>query len=245
MNLGANEITFCGQATFAIKTQSGKHWIIDPWLDENPVCPTRLKNPAKVDTLLITHAHFDHIGDALRLAGKHDLTALGINETVNWLHKKGVKKIVSFNKGGTIEHEGLKVTMTHAVHSCGIADGEEIIYGGEACGYVITLENGVRIYHAGDTMVFGDMKIIGELFKPDIALLPIGGHYTMDPLQGAHAIRLLGTKVVVPMHYGTFPVLTGTPEQLRDLTKEISGLQIIDLRPGETLTGELQRLVPA
>jgi L-ascorbate metabolism protein UlaG (beta-lactamase superfamily) len=245
MNLGTNEITFCGQACFAIKTQSGKHWIIDPWLEQNPVCPTRLKNPAKVDTLLITHPHFDHIGDALRLASKHDATAIGIFETVAWLHKKGVQNIVGFNKGGTIERDGVRVTMTHAVHSCGITDGDEILYGGEACGYVITLENGTRIYHAGDTMVFGDMKIIGELFKPDIALLPIGGFYTMDPVQGAYAIRLLGTKVIVPMHYGTFPVLTGTPEQLRDLTKDIGGLQIIELRPGETLTGELKRLVPA
>ena len=181
----------------------------------------------------------------MRLATKHDATAIGIFETVAWLHKKGVQNIVGFNKGGTIERDGVKVTMTDAVHSCGISDGDEILYGGEACGYVITLENGTRIYHAGDTMVFGDMKIIGELFKPDIALLPIGGFYTMDPAQGAHAIRLLGTKVIVPMHYGTFPVLTGTPEQLRDHTKDISGLQLIDLRPGETLTGEFQRLVPA
>ncbi|MBV8671428.1 MAG: metal-dependent hydrolase, partial [Candidatus Eremiobacteraeota bacterium] len=166
-------------------------------------------------------------------------------ETVAWLQRKGAKNIMGFNQGGTIEHDGLKVTMTQALHSCGISDGDDILYGGEACGYVVTLENGVRIYHAGDTAVFGDMKIIGELYKPDIALLPIGDHYTMDPVQGAYAIRLLGTKVVVPMHYGTFPVLSGTPERLRELTGDISGLQIIDLKPGETLTGELKRLVPA
>lgn len=244
MNLGSAEITFCGQACFAIKTQSGKHWIIDPWLEQNPACPTRLKNPAQVDTLLITHAHFDHIGDALRLATKHDATAIGIYELVAWLQKKGVKKILGFNKGGTIEHDGVKVTMTHAVHSCGIADGEDIVYGGEACGYVVTLENGVRIYHAGDTAAFTDMKIIADLYKPDLVLLPIGDFYTMDPLQAAYAIRLLGAKRVVPMHYDTFPVLTGTPEHLRELTKDIAGLQIIDLKPGETLTGDFKRLVP-
>jgi L-ascorbate metabolism protein UlaG (beta-lactamase superfamily) len=245
MNLGSNELTFCGHACFALKTQGGKHWIIDPWLEQNPACPTRLKNPAKVDTLLISHAHFDHIGDALRLGTKHDATAIGIPETIRWLERKGIKKVVGFNKGGTIEHEGVKVTMTHAVHSCGITDGDEILYGGEACGYVIMLENGTRIYHAGDTAVFGDMKIIGELFKPDIALLPIGDFYTMDPEQGAYAARLLGAKVIVPMHYGTFPVLTGTPARLRELTRDVNGLQIVDLKPGETLTGELKRLVPA
>lgn len=245
MNLGSLEITFFGHATFGFKTESDKYWIIDPWLEQNPACPTRLKNPARVDAMLITHAHFDHIGDALRLGLKHDATAIGIYETVAWLQKKGVKKIIGFNKGGTISHDGVRVTMTHAVHSCGISDGDEILYGGEAAGYVVTFENGLRVYHAGDTMIFSDMKLIGELWKPDIALLPIGDHYTMDPVQGATAVRLLGTKVIIPIHYGTFPVLTGTPEKLRELTKDIPALQIIDLRPGETLTGELKRLVPA
>ncbi len=245
MNLGSIEITFCGHATFALKTEAGKQWMIDPWLEQNPACPTRLKNPQKVDTLLITHPHFDHIGDALRLANKHDATAIGIYETVAWLQKKGVKKIVGFNKGGTIEHEGIKVTMTHAVHSCGIADGDDILYGGEAAGYVVTFENGLRLYHAGDTAVFSDMKLIGELYHPDVVCLPIGDHYTMDPAQGALAVRMLGSKVVIPMHYGTFPALSGTPERLRALTQDIAGLQIIDLKPGETLARELERLVPA
>lgn len=245
MNLGGIEVTFCGHACFAIKTQTGKHWIIDPWLEQNPACPTRLKNPSKVDVLLISHPHFDHVGDALRLAVKHDATAIGIHETVAWLSRKGAKKTLGFNKGGTIDHEGVKVTMTHAVHSCGIQDGDEILYGGEAAGYVLTFENGLRLYHAGDTAAFSDMKLIGDLYHPDIACLPIGDHYTMDPVQGAYAVRLLGTKVIIPMHYGTFPALTGSPEKLRELTKDVSGIQIIDLKPGETLTGELKRLVPA
>ncbi|HXM17283.1 MAG TPA: metal-dependent hydrolase [Candidatus Tumulicola sp.] len=243
MDLGTLELTFCGHATFAIKTPSGKHVIIDPWLEQNPACPPKLKNPAKVDTLLITHGHVDHIGDALTLIKKHNPMCLCMLETGAWLSKKGAQRVTGFNKGGTFEHDGMKVTMTHAVHSCGIQDGDTIVYGGEAAGYVVRFENGVSIYHAGDTCVFGDMKIIGELYKPDLALLPIGDFYTMDPLQGAYAIRLLGVKNVIPMHYGTFPILTGTPERLRELTKDIAGLNIIDLRPGETLTGQLKRTV--
>jgi L-ascorbate metabolism protein UlaG (beta-lactamase superfamily) len=242
MDLGALELTFCGHATFTIKTPSGKHVIVDPWLEQNPACPPRLKNPAKLDTVLITHGHFDHIADAVSLAKKHDAMCVGIFETIHWLGSKGVKQLTGMNKGGTVEVNGMSVTMVHAQHSCGILDGDTIVYGGEACGYVITFDNGVKVYHAGDTCVHSDMKVIGELYKPDIALLPIGDHYTMDPAQAAYAIRLLGTKVIVPMHYGTFPILTGTPEKLRELTKDIAGLQIVDLRPGETLTGELRRL---
>ena len=243
MNLGDLELTFCGHATFAVKTPTGKRLIIDPWFDQNPACPQGLKNPTKVDTLVITHPHFDHIADAVTLAKKHDAMCVAIFETVLWLGKKGVQKLSGMNKGGTVELDGIRYTMTDAKHSCGIQDGEQVVYGGEAAGYVITFENGVKIYHAGDTCVFGDMKIIGELFRPDVALLPIGDLYTMDPVQGAYAIRLLGTKVVVPMHYGTFPALTGTPEKLRQLTKDIAGLTIVDLKPGETLTGELKRVV--
>jgi L-ascorbate metabolism protein UlaG (beta-lactamase superfamily) len=242
MNLGDLEITFCGHATFSFKTPSGKHIMVDPWLEQNPACPPRLKNPAKLDVLAVTHGHFDHIGDVVGLAKKHGAMCVGIYETMAWLDKKGVAKTTSFNKGGTVEVEGVKFTMTHAEHSCGISDGEQIIYGGEAAGYVLTFENGIKVYHAGDTCVHSDMKIIGELYKPDIALLPIGDHYTMDPLQAAYAIRLLGIKVVVPMHYATFPALTGTPGRLRELTKDVAGLQIIDLKPGETLAGELKRV---
>lgn len=141
------------------------------------------------------------------------------------------------NKGGTVNVDGIKVTMVHADHSCGIQEGDQILYGGEAVGYVVELENGFRLYHSGDTALFGDMRLIGELYQPDVACLPIGDHYTMGPREAAHAIRLLGVKKVVPLHWGTFPVLTGTPQALREAAKDVDGLEVAELQPGGRLGG--------
>jgi L-ascorbate metabolism protein UlaG (beta-lactamase superfamily) len=240
MDLGALEITFFGHATVAMTTPGGKRIIVDPWLEQNPTCPPKFKRPDAVDAIFITHAHFDHIGDAVALAKRLNATCVAIPETAAWLVKQGVENTINMNKGGTVDVMGVKATMTHAVHSCGIRDGDDILYGGEAAGYVFTFENDIRVYHAGDTAVFADMKIIADLYRPDIVMIPIGDHYTMDPLQAAYAIRLMGAKVVVPMHYATFPILTGTPERLRELTSDIAGLRIIDLKPGQTLTGKLK-----
>ena len=146
------------------------------------------------------------------------------------------------NKGGTQKVGEIEVTMVNAVHSCGIKDGDEIVYGGEACGYIIRLPGGFTVYHAGDTALFGDMKLIGELYAPDVALLPIGDHYTMGPREAAMAIRFLNVRHVIPMHFGTFPVLTGRPDQVRQLTQDISGLEIHALKPGESI-GELRSSV--
>jgi L-ascorbate metabolism protein UlaG (beta-lactamase superfamily) len=141
------------------------------------------------------------------------------------------------NKGGTQNLGEIEVTMVNAVHSCGIKDGDEIIYGGEACGYIVRLPGGLTIYHAGDTAVFGDMKIIADLYAPDLAMLPIGDHFTMGPREAALAIRLLNVRHVIPMHFGTFPPLIGRPEQLEQLTQDINGLAIHSLKPGESLGG--------
>lgn len=230
------ELTWLGHATFRIKTPDGTTVLVDPWVMNNPACPDDLKDPGDVDAMLITHAHFDHIGDAVELAKDKSPQVVSIPETSHWLGSKGVDNLVEMNKGGTVEVAGCKVHMTHAVHSCGITDGDQILYGGEAAGYVIEFSNGFRLYHAGDTAVFSDMALIGKLLKPDVALLPIGDWYTMGPVSAAEAVRLLGVKTVVPMHFGTFPVLTGTPQQLRDAASDVSGLDVIDLSPGETVS---------
>ncbi len=228
------KLTWLGHATFKVETPGGQTLLIDPWVMGNPACPDNLKSFEKIDTMLITHGHFDHIGDAVELAKQHKPKVVCIPETANWLGSKGVENLAEMNKGGTQKVNDIEVTMVTADHSCGILDDGKIIYGGEACGYVITFEGGFKLYHAGDTNVFGDMKIIGELYQPGLACLPIGDHYTMSPREAAYAIRLLGVKAVIPMHFGTFPILSGTPDQLGELTQDIDGLEILDLKPGDT-----------
>jgi len=230
-----NQLTWLGHAAFRITTPAGKVVVVDPWVQSNPMCPQELKSFERVDTLLISHGHFDHIADAVELAKKHAPQIVAIYETCVWLQSKGVTNTSPMNKGGTQKVGELEITMVHAIHSCGIQDGDKIIYGGEASGYVVRLPGGLTIYHAGDTAVFGDMKLIGDLYKPDVALLPIGDHFTMGPREAALAIRLLGVRHVIPMHFATFPLLTGTPERLREETKDISGLEIHALKPGESL----------
>ncbi|HJR45360.1 MAG TPA: metal-dependent hydrolase [Actinomycetota bacterium] len=230
------ELTWFGHATFRVVTPEGKRLLIDPWLKGNPTCPDELKDPGPLDAILITHGHGDHTADAVELAGSTGAQVFTINEIAGWLGSKGVENVVGFNKGGTVEAAGCKVHMTQAIHSGGIDDGDAIVYGGEPAGLVVEFEDGFKIYHAGDTAVFMDMQLIGKLLEPDIALLPIGDHYTMGPRSAAEAIRLLGVKKVVPMHYGTFPVLTGTPDDLRKEAADISGLEVLDMKPGDTLT---------
>jgi len=228
--------TYLGHSTFKIKSPGGKIILIDPWVQNNPACPDNLKKLDKVDIMLITHGHFDHIGDAVDIWKQHKPMVVGIFETVHWMQTKGVAedRCIPMNKGGTVNVDGIKVTMVNAVHSCGILDDGKIIYGGEAAGYVIEFENGFKAYHAGDTAVFSDMKLISEIYKPELAMLPIGDHFTMSPVEAAHACRFLRPKYVIPMHYGTFPVLTGTPQKLRELTGDLKEMEIIAIKPGET-----------
>jgi len=233
MTLNGIKLTWLGHATFRAETPGGQTILIDPWVMGNPMCPEKEKSVTKLDTMLITHGHGDHIGDAVEIAKKHNPVVVGIPEMCGWLEKKDVKRLSGMNKGGTQTVGDVKITMVHADHSCGIQDGDELVYGGEACGYVIEFSNGVKLYHAGDTNVFGDMRIIHELYAPDIAMIPIGDHYTMGPREAAYACKLLQPKIVIPMHFATFPVLTGKP---RDLQKLLPGVEIREMKPGETLT---------
>ncbi len=232
MDLKGIKLTWLGHATFRIETPEGKTLYIDPWIGGNPMCPEGEKDVKKVDVLVITHGHFDHIADAVELAKPEGRTVVGIFELCSWLEKKGAKKTSAMNKGGTQVVADVKITMVHAVHSCGIQDGDQIVYGGEACGYVLEFSNGVKMYHAGDTNVFSDMAIIRDLYAPKIAMLPIGDHFTMSPREAAYACKLLKPEAVIPMHFGTFPALTGRPAQLQALAPEV---KVLELKPGVTV----------
>ncbi len=236
LDLKGNKITYYGHSTFSLTTPSGQVAIIDPWVMSNPRCPETLKKVPRLDAIFITHAHSDHIGDLLALAKQHKPKVVSTFETYVWFESKGTgAQALPGNKGGSQKVGDFEITMTHAFHSNSIDDDGLRIYGGEAGGYIVKLPGGVSVYHAGDTAVFGDMKLIGEMYKPDLACLPIGDIFTMGPREAAMAIRLLGVKHVIPIHYATFPMLTGTPEALHEQAKDIAGLQIHALNPGETL----------
>lgn len=225
------QITYLGHSSFRLRTPGGTELLFDPWYTGNPSFPEAAR-PKAADLILISHGHSDHITDAAAVAKATSATVVGIWEVTSWLGTKGVQHLEPMNKGGTITVKGLRVTMTDARHSSSF-DEKGIVYLGEAAGFVVTLENGQTIYYAGDTSLFSDMKLIGELYKPDIAFLPIGDRFTMGPDTAAMAARWLGVKQVVPMHWGTFPLLTGTPQQLEQHLSN-SGIEVLKLKPGET-----------
>jgi len=227
------EITWLGHGTFQFRLPSGQTILMDPWTDGNPAYP-KGHTIDRVDTICISHGHFDHIHDAVPLATKFNAEVVAIYETAHWLESKAVGKARAMNKGGSQKVGEVTFTMTHAIHSCGILDEGKIIYGGEAAGYVLHLPDKRVIYFAGDTNVFSDMALIEQLYHPELVFLPIGDLFTMSPREGALACRLLRPRKVIPMHFATFPPLIGTPDELRE---RIRGLdtEVWPLEPGKTV----------
>jgi L-ascorbate metabolism protein UlaG (beta-lactamase superfamily) len=225
-------LTWLGHNAFRFDTPGGMRVYVDPFLD-NPKCPDSEKEPERVDLIALTHGHDDHVGSTVQLAQQFDCPVVAIVELRGWLSLQGLPEDMSqaFNKGGTIERDGIKVTMTDAHHSSGGFENNQFIYLGEPCGLVFEVENGTKLYFAGDTNVFMDMQLIGRIYEPDLAILPIGDHFTMGPREAAVALELLGVTRCLPSHYGTFPILTGTPEQLRELTD----VELLTPEPGETV----------
>jgi L-ascorbate metabolism protein UlaG (beta-lactamase superfamily) len=228
----AGSLTWLGHASFRIDSPAGKRIYVDPWLDGNPKCPENEREPERVDLIALTHGHSDHVGDTVALAKRFECPVIALVELRGWLSGKGLSDDMSEapNKGGTVERDGISITLTDANHSSSSPDFE---YLGEPAGLVIRLEDGFTIYFAGDTNVFGDMQLIGRIYRPDLAVLPIGDHFTMGPREAAVALELLGVGRCVPSHWGTFPLLRGTPAELRELAP---GVEVVDVEPGGTIS---------
>jgi L-ascorbate metabolism protein UlaG (beta-lactamase superfamily) len=224
-------LTWLGHASFRFDTPGGKRVYVDPFLSGNPSCPESEVQPERIDILALTHGHSDHLGQTVELVGQFGPQVVAQLELKGWLGAQGadVGDLPGLNKGGSQEIDGIRFTLVNAFHSSSAPDGA---YTGEGCGFVIRAENGTTLYFAGDTCVFGDMQLIGRIYEPDVAILPIGGWFTMDPKEASVALELLGATRCVPCHYGTFPLLTGTPAELRQLAP---GVDVVEVQPGETV----------
>lgn len=237
--LGGTRITYLGHSTFRMTTPGDEQIIIDPFLTNNPHTPEDLKRVGECDTILITHGHFDHFDDVEPIAAQTGARTVSNFEIMAYLQSQGVERAEPIMKGGSAQVGGIKVTATHAMHGSSIAlDDGSMIYGGEPLGFVVEFESGFKLYHAGDTAVFGDMQLIGQLYNPDLALLPIGDRLTMGPFEAAHAARLLGANHVVPMHYSTevMPIFTGTPEAFQEQAAKIApNVNVHVMNPGDDL----------
>ena len=226
-------ITWHGHATFVITTPGGKRIVTDPWLEGNPACPPDMKKITHADVILLSHGHSDHTGDIVTVSRATGAPIVAVYELALWLERKGLANVKGMGIGGTVSVAGLDISMVPAIHTSSVVENDTSVYLGQAAGFVVKMENDQVLYFAGDTAIFGDMRLIAELYKPDIAFLPIGDHFTMGPEAAALAARMLGVRQIVPMHFGTFPVLTGTPDRLRKLV-EVHGIDVLELKPGET-----------
>ena len=230
------QLTWLGHATFLLRSPEGRTFLIDPWTYGNPACPEDQRRIEQVDAILVTHGHHDHIGDLVTIAEASSPVVVAVPELGKWLASRGVKKLRTMNVGGIIDVLGVEVTMTPASHSSSV-DEDPFAYVGVAVGYVLGFSDGRRIYHAGDTAAFDGMRIIQQLYRPDLALLPMGDHHTMGPREAAFAAGLLGVKQAVPMHYG-LPGTPGTPAAFRQGVESLglTGVEVIEMRPGQTIS---------
>lgn len=229
------KITFAGHSATFISI-AGKQIAIDPWLLGNPLCPAALQNPKELDLIVLTHGHSDHAGDVVRVASLSSAKIAATYELAMILIGEGIdgERMIPMNKGGSVTVDGVTIRLTHAQHSSSFdSPTKGTLYAGEACGVMITA-GGKSIYHAGDTELFSDLSLLGELYSPSIALLPIGDRFTMGPKEAAFAANLLGVKTAIPIHYGTFGLLTGTVAEFTEHCKEF-GVAVAALAPGESL----------
>jgi L-ascorbate metabolism protein UlaG (beta-lactamase superfamily) len=231
--LKGTQITWLGHATVLIRTAKGTNILIDPFITGNPSYPKNFALPAKIDYILLTHGHGDHISDVVPVSAAHHSTVVAIYELATYVTGKGVAKTIGMNLGGTVQLGDVAATMVEAKHSSAAQDEKGDHYVGVAAGFVLTVDGGPVIYDAGDTAVFGDMRVIRDLYHPDVAILPIGGHYTMGPREAALASSYLEPKVIFPIHYATMPVLKGTPEELASLVAP--NVEVVRWSPGKTV----------
>jgi L-ascorbate metabolism protein UlaG (beta-lactamase superfamily) len=231
--LKGTRVTWLGHATVLIQTPRGTNILIDPFIEHNPKYPKGFVLPGKIHFTLLTHGHGDHMADAAPVAQKHDSTVVAIYELAAFVAEQGAKQTIGMNLGGTVQLEDVAATMVEAKHSSGAQDKNGTHYTGVAAGYVLAIADGPVLYHSGDTAVFSDMKLIRDLYHPEVAMLPIGGFYTMGPKEAAVAAQFIGPKIVLPIHFGTFPPLTGTPDQLAALLGD--AIEVARLKPGDSL----------
>jgi L-ascorbate metabolism protein UlaG (beta-lactamase superfamily) len=231
MSNNSTRVTWLGHSTMLIQTAKGTNILIDPFIGGNPSYPKSFSLPSNIHYILLSHGHADHISDAVPVATKHGSTVVAIYELAAYIGNKGVANTIGMNLGGTVQLNDVAVTMVEAKHSSAAQDERGTHDVGVAAGFVLTVEGGTVLYHSGDTAVFGDMALIRELYGPKVIMIPIGGHFTMGPKEAALAVRLLGPQVVLPMHFGTFPPLKGTPDKLAGMIDP--NVKVVGWKPGD------------